>query len=216
MMTLLFILTNLLVILLVISIYIFPIKTFYFDEEKLEYKLLTSNILKTEFKKRYFSLSSTPVILLLLVIVNSYYFYNLGFNEANDINKHKVVEITHSIKHSEFSEELLIKEIENNCKNQKIVLAQAKLESGYFTSNIFQENNNLFGMKFAQSRTTIATKENKGYAYYNSWEDCVKDYGSWQNAVIRYKTMTDEEYLKLLAAIYAEDSTYVEKLKKLM
>lgn len=53
----------------------------------------------------------------------------------------------------EFSEEKLIEEINKlNFKFPHIVLAQSILETGYYKSKIFKENNNLFGMKEARVR----------------------------------------------------------------
>ena len=52
-----------------------------------------------------------------------------------------------------FSEENLIRYMkELNIKYPHIVLAQARIESGTYTSNIFKENHNLFGMKKAYQR----------------------------------------------------------------
>jgi uncharacterized FlgJ-related protein len=55
----------------------------------------------------------------------------------------------------EFSEDLLKEYIlELNLRFPEVVLAQAKLESGNFTSRAFREQNNLFGMHVARSRPT--------------------------------------------------------------
>lgn len=69
----------------------------------------------------------------------------------------------------------------------KIIVAQARLESGHYKSNVFKQNNNMFGMKFvgqplakkgtlapAAERSThdIATNY---YAKYESPEDSAKD-----------------------------------------
>lgn len=56
-----------------------------------------------------------------------------------------------------FSELNLYKKIlELGIAYPDVVLAQAKIETGNFTSKIFRENNNMFGMKLPGRRTTTA------------------------------------------------------------
>ena len=56
------------------------------------------------------------------------------------------------------------------------ITAQAAYETGNFTSDIFKENNNCFGMKLPAIRQTTAIGENRSHAVYNSIEDSVKDF----------------------------------------
>ena len=53
----------------------------------------------------------------------------------------------------------------NNIPHANIVLAQAKLESGNFKSDLVRTHQNIFGLK----------KGNK-YRRYSHWTECVKDY----------------------------------------
>jgi uncharacterized FlgJ-related protein len=106
--------------------------------------------------------------------------------------------------------------IENDIKHPDIVLAQAILESGYLSSQIFIENNNLFGMRFPERRPTVALSENKGYSVYDCWTDSVKDYKLFQEFLFRRKEKTRDEYFDYLDRIYAEDSNYVPFLKKVI
>ena len=80
-----------------------------------------------------------------------------------------------------FSEDELV-ELLNNCniKFPYIVLAQAKLESSNFTSKIFRQNHNMFGMRKARQRITTAKTEKDTYAFYETWTDCVYDYCLYQ------------------------------------
>lgn len=57
----------------------------------------------------------------------------------------------------------------------KILIAQSAFETGNFTSKIFIENNNLFGMRLPRVRETTATGEKHGHATYSSLEDSIKD-----------------------------------------
>ncbi len=106
--------------------------------------------------------------------------------------------------------------IENDIKHPDIVLAQAILESGYLSSQIFIENNNLFGMRFPERRPTVALSENRGYSVYDCWTDSVKDYKLFQEFLFKRKEKTRDEYFDYLDRIYAEDPNYVPFLKKVI
>jgi hypothetical protein len=111
---------------------------------------------------------------------------------------------------------LYLEIIENDIKHPDIVLAQAILESGYLSSQIFIENNNLFGMRFPERRPTVALSENRGYSVYDCWTDSVKDYKLFQEFLFRRKEKTRDEYFDYLDRIYAEDPNYVPFLKKVI
>ena len=82
-----------------------------------------------------------------------------------------------------------------------IVLAQAKLESGNFTSNRFKEYNALFG--FQTSNTNIIK--------YKSWKESVINYKNWQMRRLK----DGENYYDFLIRVgYSTDSNYVNKLKQ--
>ena len=92
-----------------------------------------------------------------------------------------------------------------------IVMAQAIIESGNFKSNIFKENNNLFGMKMPEYRKTTAIGTNRGHAVYRNWRESVIDYALWQGKRARYSTTN--QYLRRLRS-YAADPNYISKIKK--
>ena len=81
-----------------------------------------------------------------------------------------------------------------------IVLAQARLESGNFKSDFYRKTNNLFGLK-----------NGKKYATYKTWRDSIKDYKERISA--RYQ---GGSYYTFLTSIgYAEEKTYIQKVKKI-
>lgn len=85
-----------------------------------------------------------------------------------------------------------------NILYSNIVYAQARLETGNFKSQVFKENNNLFGFV-----------GNNGYIKYNSWQESVKDYKEWQN-----KYYVRGDYYTFLKRVgYAEDTSYIYKLR---
>jgi uncharacterized FlgJ-related protein len=171
------------------------------------------------------------------------YFYNnksLQFEEVTSYKKLKIVGLifliaflssfTTTFKLNRFVEKIpvIIKEdkqefsqewLENylkscNAQHIDILMAQAKHETGNFTSNIFKQNLNLFGMKKSYQRQTVNSGEQFGHAKYNSYEESVLDILLWQ---ANYgKNLTRNQYLQLLKEVYAEDTFYLEKLKSIL
>jgi uncharacterized FlgJ-related protein len=96
-----------------------------------------------------------------------------------------------------------------------IVMAQAKIETGHFTSKVFRENHNLFGMKLARQRSTTAIGEQYNHAEYTSWRQSVVDYKLWQDKVLT-KVKSRRAYLKYLHENYATNKQYVKLIKKMI
>lgn len=94
-----------------------------------------------------------------------------------------------------------------------VVIAQAYLESGYLTSNVYYNTNNPFGMQIPKQRPTTSFGDYNGYAIYSSLKDAVVDYAIWQNGLSKEYTKDLESYMNYLSNHYATDSTYKEKLE---
>jgi len=105
--------------------------------------------------------------------------------------------------------------VQLNVKFADVVYAQAQLETAGFTSNIFRENHNLFGMKQAMRRSSTNKGEQFGHAYYDTWRESVLDYALFQCKYLSEIT-TRDEYLQYLRQNYAEDPNYYNKLIKLL
>jgi hypothetical protein len=115
-----------------------------------------------------------------------------------------------------FTEAKLVDKIKTlNFKFPHIILAQSYQETGHYKSTIFRENHNLFGMKQATIRTNLAQGTNRGHAYYEDWQSSVVDYALYY-ATYLSDIKTEGEYFEYLRQNYAEDPTYVERLKKLI
>lgn len=101
-------------------------------------------------------------------------------------------------------------------QNKHIVLAQAKLESGGFTSSIFLESNNIVNMKVPGQRPTLARKcDDHVYAEYPSIEYSVIDYALWQCAFAR--NLSEQKYYERLVEVgFAEDTLYIHKLRPIV
>lgn len=95
---------------------------------------------------------------------------------------------------------VLVELIKQEVPHPYIVLAQSKLETGNYKSKLCKTHNNIFGMRTS-----------KGYKRYNNYVECIEDYKRLISS--RYKGGDYYAYLKRIG--YAEDSSYIDKLKKL-
>ena len=98
-----------------------------------------------------------------------------------------------------------ITEVRNELRKQgipgaDIVLAQARLETGNFTSARCKRDHNIFGIKHG-----------KKYATYRRWQDCVTDYK--RRVSSRY---TGGDYYAFLRRIgYAREKEYINKVRRI-
>lgn len=114
----------------------------------------------------------------------------------------KPVNYADTVKIESFSEAKLLEYMELvEIKYPHIVMKQAKLETGNFTSPRFIKYNALFG--FQTSDTNVIK--------YKSWKESVIAYKAWQMKRLK----TNEDYHQFLIRVgYAKDSLYIYKLKK--
>ena len=101
-----------------------------------------------------------------------------------------------------------------------VALAQSMLETGYFKSNIFLDNNNLFGMKHPRQRPTLSKGPNRGHASFENWQDSVKDYKMWQD-YNKLSNLSKDQYINKLNRIYCippscGQSNYAKKVQSLL
>jgi hypothetical protein len=147
------------------------------------------NILKRHMKK------VVIMVLLLLMVTGELKNGEMVPNQFNLFSKENMMRLMYSLK----------------IAHPDIVMAQAIIESGNFKSNIFKENNNLFGMKMPEYRKTTAIGINRGHAVYRNWRESVIDYALWQGKRARYQTKN--QYLCRLKS-YATDPNYITKIKR--
>ena len=142
------------------------------------------------------------IILILLFIV-------LSFNNL-EAPEHKMIYIIETPAIHYISPERLLQKLrENGIKYHLIVWRQAMLESNYIKSRLAIEGRNLFGMKHNNRGYSIG--EIYGHANYPYYNDCIKDYKTWQD--LYYKRGDYYEFLVRIG--YAEDENYTNKLKKI-
>lgn len=92
----------------------------------------------------------------------------------------------------------------------EIIMAQIQTESGYGTSDVALNSNNLLGMKKTNKRKTtqIKNQDYHGYGMYNNWESCVIDRVIWDYELFGDKIPTREEYVHTLNKLYADSRSY--------
>jgi hypothetical protein len=148
----------------------------------------------------------------LAISLTSFYSYRLGIDKAiNGLTEYEKVVL---IKKSDsFSSQKLVTMMKGlNIKFAWIPMAQSIVETGHWKSNIFVENNNLFGMKEAKQRVTTADGTQNNHAFYESWKESVYDYAFYQSRYLS-SIKSEQEYFEYLSASYAEDPNYIRVLK---
>ena len=110
--------------------------------------------------------------------------------------------LTFSLSLSAQTDQQVLKELKKyNVKHPHIVLAQAKLETGNYTSTLCKEHGNLFGLK-----------KGKSYAKFKNWKESVKAYRDW----VQYKYEGGDYYVFLRKIGYASDPKYITKVKEIV
>jgi hypothetical protein len=85
----------------------------------------------------------------------------------------------------------------------KIVIAQALLETGYFTSRLCVENNNLFGLR---------RPSDGSYYKFDNWEESVRAYRDY----VQYRYKSGDYYAFLKKIGYATDAVYLRKIMQIV
>lgn len=99
------------------------------------------------------------------------------------------------------NDETLYRELKGyNIRHPKIVLAQAKLETGNYTSNLCRSKHNLFGIK-----------GKNGYKHFNSYKECILYY----KEKIQSRYIGEDYYAFLKRIGYARDPAYIQKVKRI-
>lgn len=187
---------------------------YVFDHENLMFK--------KSFKKFFYWLFSffligmlAGVFILTPIILTNFGSKNLlGNLVVGNYEFEPFVAIIH--KEDNFNRNALVAYLKQlNVMYPEIVMAQAELESNHFTSKIYRENNNLFGMKEAMARATTAKGTQNGHALYDDWRQSVIDYALYQNRYLS-SLKTREEYLQYLNQTYAEIPDYTNRVRGIL
>lgn len=140
------------------------------------------------------------LILILFYFILGLLSWVLIIPKKNTKLKHKTI-IVHKKPPDNLNDSNIIRELKNqDIKYPEIVLAQAKLETGNYTSNVCLKYNNLFGLR----------KNNKYYKFKH-WTQSISAYKRY----IQYRYTGGNYYKFLIRIKYAEDDLYIEKLKNI-
>ena len=125
------------------------------------------------------------LIAVLLFLLNGNLSNGLVQVSAETMLNLQKMEFYHRAYNQPFSEELLKECIYfEQIQHPEIVLNQARLETGYFKSELFREANNCFGMRLAKVRETTAIGEYNYHAQYSHWTESAKDYKLFQEWIV--------------------------------
>ena len=163
----------------------------------------------------FYIIFSTLISLLSIFLFKLLFIPSISLKEVPSL-KSKYEKVCIAEVQNNFTEEKFINKIKQlNLNYPHIVYAQAMLESGNFTSKIFKENNNMFGMKQARVRINLAKSTQYNHAYFETWEDCLLDF-AFHRATYFSKLKTEQDYYNYLGKYYAEDPSYIGKLKSMV
>ncbi|TJY33382.1 glucosaminidase domain-containing protein [Pontimicrobium aquaticum] len=93
----------------------------------------------------------------------------------------------------------------------KLLFAQSWHETGNFKSEVFKQNNNLFGMRHPKVRKTYSKGSNLSHAVFKSHFDSVRDYFERQKNFGISNTGDTNYSLETVASNYATDPNYLQK-----
>ena len=134
-------------------------------------------------------------------------FVSMSFHDINTVSTERNVEEvcdTSFLYATELNDSILyLALVHYTVKHPKIVLAQAKLESGNYTSSHCRKRNNFLG---------LYNSKRGEYFKFNHWTDCIQGYKD----MIEYKLKDGEDYYNFLVRIrYASSPDYINKVKQI-
>ena len=183
--------------------------------------------LKTRFKEACEIICMLlGVILILAALFTNSLIERHRLNKENETLKEQLLkdETELSLEHSigywfintpkDVNDSILYKFlVDNNAWFPDILLKQAKIESSNYSSDVYLNTNNLYGMKKVGKRqTTQLNNTYKGYGCYNNWCLSVLDRMLWDIFIFDNIKPSKEEYLKAMS-MYAEDTNYIKKIR---
>jgi flagellum-specific peptidoglycan hydrolase FlgJ len=145
----------------------------------------------------------------IITLVSLIYSFNLSCQTIkSDTSYLSIDSINHHWLYSEIKDQGIL--------YPDIVFAQGVLESGHFKSDLFRDNNNLFGMRQPKLRKTTATGKRKGYAVYSNWVESVQDYKLWQDSLPNKYKKNRKTYLRYIESTYCECRYYTSQVNNII
>ena len=141
-----------------------------------------------------------------IILIILFCFVSMSFHDVNVMPKQQDVEVcdTSFLNVNELNDSILyLALVHYDIKYPKAVLAQAKLESGNYTSSHYRNRNNFLG---------LYNSRRKEYFKFNHWSECILAYKD----MVEYKLREGEDYYQFLDRIgYAENPNYIRLVKQI-
>lgn len=177
-----------------------------FNSDRLDYQKINKNFLIVKWL--FIGILLSSVIILLS---------SFRYMEEEKVRYIESEEVINLVTNNSFSLEAFKKEVyQSNFKYPDIIIAQALIESEHFKSPVWKENHNMFGMRVAKTRFTLAIDENLNHAVFKNWKDCVKDRLIYD--ALYLSNLSRNQYLKFLDKRYARagGTSYSELIKQVI
>lgn len=146
-------------------------------------------------KRLKYSIILNIILLIILTILL------VGEPKVHKIYRH--TRDTIQIGDVHLSDSGILKELTaNQCVLPAVAVAQARIETGNYSSKVCTQNKNLFGIKYHKCDYVLG--ENLNHASYKSYKDNIKCYIHIQN-----------RYLRNIDGRYAEAGNYIPMLKSM-
>lgn len=140
-----------------------------------------------------------------IILIVLFCFISMSFHRAEKLQETTVETYDLSFLQSEELNDsiLYLALVHYDIKHPRVVLAQAKLESGNYTSDNCRMGNNFLG---------LYNSRKKEYFKFDHWTDCIQGYKD----MVEYKLKDGEDYYDFLLRIgYAKDQLYIYKVKQI-
>jgi hypothetical protein len=155
-------------------------------------------LVKVRTYKQWFKLSAS----LNLIFVGILIYASLLGPVIREVPKYITIHAIHDEDIQPNDSTVLSELIKEGCVLPSVAVAQAKIESGNYRSEVCAKNKNMFGIKYHQCQ--FVSGQNLNHATYKSFKDNIKCYIHVQN---RYLTNIDGKY--------AAAGNYINTLKSL-
>jgi uncharacterized FlgJ-related protein len=167
-------------------------------------------------------------IIFIIILFMKFNFQVANAKELSEYEKQqqaqnmKNIRELSELKHSDFNENNLRRYlILLNIPNVEIIINQARLESAWYTSGLFKNHNNIFGMHLAYKRETLSNgyviaDRGRKVSTYKTWQHSVEDFilylKYWESQGYNF-----DNYLKFLLDVgYCEKGSEYIKILTLM
>lgn len=151
----------------------------------------------------------TPWVWRTLFVISCLFLLSFTFAEREYVPTEAIV-----FKETKTEEEIFEMVDRMPFKYKDIIKAQILIETGHFKDDVFKHNNNLFGMRLAKQRLTLATGDNLKHAVFETVEESLYDRLIYE--ALYLNKLNREQYFSFLDRLYAEGEGHSTRLKQII